>query len=46
MFAVVATSRQAARQAVRLAKIEYEEKPAILNIAQARENGSPMVWRS
>ncbi|MBS1092019.1 xanthine dehydrogenase molybdopterin binding subunit [Gluconobacter sp. Dm-74] len=46
MFAVVATSRQAARQAVRLAKIEYEEKPAILNIAQARKNGSPMVWRS
>ncbi|WP_215766459.1 xanthine dehydrogenase molybdopterin binding subunit [Gluconobacter cerinus] len=45
MFAVVATSRQAARQAVRLAKIEYEEKPAILNVAQAREAGGDLVWR-
>ena len=45
MFAVVATSRQAARQAVRLAKIEYEEKPAILDVAQAREAGGDLVWR-
>ncbi|MBS0983698.1 xanthine dehydrogenase molybdopterin binding subunit [Gluconobacter cerinus] len=45
MFAVVATSRQAARQAVRLAKIEYEEKPVILNVAQAREAGGDLVWR-
>lgn len=45
MFAVVAKSRQAARQAVRLAKIEYEEKPAILNVAQAREAGGDLVWR-
>ena len=45
MFAVVATSRQAARQAVRLAMIEYEEKPAILNVAQAREAGGDLVWR-
>ncbi|MEJ5154197.1 xanthine dehydrogenase molybdopterin binding subunit [Gluconobacter wancherniae] len=45
IFAVVAVSRAAARHAVRLAKIEYEEKPAILNIAQARENGGVVVWR-
>jgi len=45
MFAVVATSRQAARQAVRLAKIKYEEKPAILNVAKAREAGGDLVWR-
>ncbi|WP_215764271.1 xanthine dehydrogenase molybdopterin binding subunit [Gluconobacter sp. P1D12_c] len=45
MFAVVATSRQAARQAARLVKIEYEEKPAILNVAQAREAGGDLVWR-
>ncbi|EHH68763.1 xanthine dehydrogenase molybdopterin binding subunit [Gluconobacter morbifer] len=45
LFAVVATSRQAARRAVRLAKVEYEEKPAVLNVAEARANGSDLVWR-
>ncbi|WP_439502411.1 xanthine dehydrogenase molybdopterin binding subunit [Aminobacter ciceronei] len=32
IFAVVATTREQARQAARLAKIEYEELPAILGI--------------
>lgn len=35
IFAVVATTRAAARAAVRLAKIEYESLPALLNIDAA-----------
>ncbi|WP_051625761.1 xanthine dehydrogenase molybdopterin binding subunit [Kozakia baliensis] len=45
LFAVVAETREAGRHAVRLARIEYEEMPAILNVAQARENGGELVWR-
>ncbi|GAB6968054.1 xanthine dehydrogenase molybdopterin binding subunit [Komagataeibacter kakiaceti JCM 25156] len=45
LFVVAATTRGAARRAARLARIEYEELPAILDVAQAREAGSPMVWR-
>lgn len=45
IFAVVAESRGIARRAARLAKIEYEERPAVLNIAQARDAGGALVWR-
>jgi xanthine dehydrogenase large subunit len=40
IFAVIAHSVLAARRAVRLADIEYEELPAILDIATAVENES------
>ena len=45
IFIVVAEDRHQARKAARLAKITYEELPAILTIAQAREAGSALVWR-
>ncbi|MBL7233015.1 xanthine dehydrogenase molybdopterin binding subunit [Komagataeibacter oboediens] len=45
LFVVAATTRMAARRAVRLARVEYEDLPAILNVAEARAAGSPMVWR-
>ncbi|MCP1231990.1 xanthine dehydrogenase molybdopterin binding subunit [Acetobacter indonesiensis] len=45
IFAVVAENRSIARKAVRLAEIEYEDLPAVLNIAQARAAGSELVWR-
>lgn len=45
LFVVAATTRGAARRAARLARVEYEDLPAILNVAQSREAGSPMVWR-
>ncbi|MCG0999373.1 xanthine dehydrogenase molybdopterin binding subunit [Acetobacter persici] len=45
VFVVVAESRGVARRAVKLAKIEYEDRPAVLNIAQAREAGGELVWR-
>ena len=45
IFVVVAESRGVARRAAKLAKIEYEERPAVLNIAQAREAGGVLVWR-
>ncbi len=40
LFAVVAESRASARQAVKLAKIEYQELPAILEIKTALEKRS------
>jgi xanthine dehydrogenase large subunit len=40
LFAVVATSRAIARSAVQLAKIEYEELPAILDIETALAEAS------
>ncbi|WP_342628916.1 xanthine dehydrogenase molybdopterin binding subunit [Nguyenibacter vanlangensis] len=46
IFAVVAETRAAARRAARLARIEYEELPAILDIAQARAAGGALVWRA
>ncbi|NHO31170.1 xanthine dehydrogenase molybdopterin binding subunit [Acetobacter sp. LMG 1636] len=46
IFAVVAETRAQARAAVRLAKIGYEDLPAILDVAQARAAGSEVVWRS
>jgi len=45
VFAVVATDRAIARRAVRLARIDYDELPALLDIDAARANGSPLVWR-
>ncbi|MCX2561349.1 xanthine dehydrogenase molybdopterin binding subunit [Acetobacter farinalis] len=45
IFAVVAETRGIARRAARLARIIYEERPAVLTIAQAREAGSALVWR-
>ncbi|WP_156478116.1 xanthine dehydrogenase molybdopterin binding subunit [Acetobacter malorum] len=45
IFVVVAENRGVARRAAKLGKIEYEERPAVLNIAQAREAGSVLVWR-
>ena len=45
IFAVVATERAIARRAVRLARIVYDELPALLDIDSARANGSPVVWR-
>ncbi|MGG6429065.1 xanthine dehydrogenase molybdopterin binding subunit [Acetobacter ghanensis] len=46
LFAVVAQTRHAARHAAVLAQVEYEDLPAILNIEQARAQGSPLVCRS
>jgi xanthine dehydrogenase large subunit len=40
IFAVAAESRRAARMAARLANIEYEELPAVLDIETAMENRS------
>ncbi|HEV7692758.1 MAG TPA: xanthine dehydrogenase molybdopterin binding subunit [Hyphomonadaceae bacterium] len=37
LFAVAAETRAAARAAMRLAKVEYEDLPALLDIAAARE---------
>lgn len=45
IFAVVATERAIARRAVKLARIVYEERPAILDIKAAKANGSAVVWR-
>ncbi|RUT25212.1 xanthine dehydrogenase molybdopterin binding subunit [Asaia sp. W19] len=45
IFAVVATERAIARRAVRLARIVYEELPAVLDIDSAIENGGALVWR-
>ena len=41
VFAVAATSRGAARRAVRLARIEYEEREAVLDVADATEAVTP-----
>ena len=43
IFAVVAQTRDAARRATRLARIEYAELPAILDIAGARAAGAMLV---
>jgi xanthine dehydrogenase large subunit len=39
LFAVAATSFQAARRAARLAVVDYDPLPAVITIAQAREAG-------
>jgi xanthine dehydrogenase large subunit len=43
MFAVVATSFIAARKAARLAVVEYDELPAVLNIASAKREQSWVI---
>jgi xanthine dehydrogenase large subunit len=43
MFAVIGETRQAARRAARLARIEYRELPAALNIDAARAAGGTLV---
>lgn len=45
LFAVVAQTREAARRACRLAKIEYAEEPAIIDIAEARAGAARLVAR-
>ena len=45
IFAVVAETRLAARKAARLAKIVYEDLPAVLSIEEARQKGGSMVCR-
>ena len=49
VFLVVAESHLAARRAARLAKIDWEERPAILTIdealaADSRFEGGPVIW--
>ena len=43
MFAVVAETRDAARRAARLAKVDYEDLPHVLDAAAAREADYPYV---
>jgi len=43
MFLVVADSHDAARRAARLAKVEYEEKPAVLSPQQAKREQSMVL---
>ncbi len=43
MFAVVAETRDAARRAVKLAQVNYEDLPALLDIASARAAGGACV---
>ncbi len=43
LFAVVAQTRDQARYAATLAKIDYDPLPAILDVDQARANGAPLV---
>ncbi|MGO4563881.1 xanthine dehydrogenase molybdopterin binding subunit [Rhizobium sp. 2YAF20] len=44
IFAVIATTRDAARRAARLAKIDYRELPHWSDIDGALENGGPLVY--
>jgi xanthine dehydrogenase large subunit len=44
MFAVIATTRDIARRAARLAKIDYRELPHWSDIDGALENGGPLVY--
>lgn len=43
IFAVVATSREIAREAARCAKVSYEAKPFALDIEEARKSGGKHV---
>jgi xanthine dehydrogenase large subunit len=45
IFAVIAQTREAARRACRLVKIEYEEKPAIIDIADADPKNPRLVTK-
>ena len=44
IFAVIATTRDAARRAARLAKIDYRDLPHWSDIDGALENGGPLVY--
>ncbi|MFT8679923.1 xanthine dehydrogenase molybdopterin binding subunit [Gluconacetobacter sp.] len=46
IFAVVAETRGQGRRAARLARIVYEDLPAVLDIDQARAAGGALVWRA
>ena len=41
---VVAETRDQAREAASLVEVDYEELPAVANIAQASKPGAPLVW--
>jgi xanthine dehydrogenase large subunit len=43
LFAVAAATREQARRAARLARVEYADLPAALNVAAARAAGSDLV---
>ncbi|MDG3576180.1 xanthine dehydrogenase molybdopterin binding subunit [Rhizobium sp. YJ-22] len=43
IFAVIAETREAARRAARLAKIEYKPLPHYLDVDSARQNGGALV---
>lgn len=43
IFAVIAETREQARHAAVLAKITYDELPAVIDVAQARKNGGKEV---
>lgn len=43
LFLAVATSREAARRATRLAKIVYEDRPVIRDVADAQASGGAVV---
>jgi xanthine dehydrogenase large subunit len=43
IFAVIARTREEARRACRLAKIEYDELPALIDVADAAANGAKLV---
>ena len=45
IFAVIAETREAARRACRLAKIEYEEEPAIVDIADVDPHNPRLVTK-
>ncbi|MEW6131072.1 MAG: glyceraldehyde dehydrogenase subunit alpha [Acidobacteriota bacterium] len=42
--AIVATDRYAARDAVDLIMVDYEELPAVVDVEQAAEAGSPLIY--
>jgi carbon-monoxide dehydrogenase large subunit len=41
---VVAETRDQAREAAALVEVDYEELPAVANVAQAIRPGAPLVW--
>ncbi|MCT7377752.1 xanthine dehydrogenase molybdopterin binding subunit [Chelativorans salis] len=45
VFTVIAETREAARRACRLAKVEYEEKPALIDIAEVEPQGARLVTK-
>lgn len=45
LLAVVAETRHAARRAARLAKVEYEDLPAVLTLEEARSGGGELVGK-